>query len=126
MNDTVLRDYRICVLDDDADVLQSLRFLLETHGFTVRTFGDAAALLETIDPAEVDCLVVDYKMPRINGLEVAARLRQRHMTAPVILITGYPDRSLEARAAAAGIEHILLKPHLEDSLVACVRQLSGR
>ncbi len=121
MEDAASPAYRICVLDDDPDVLQSLRFLLETHGFAVRTFSTAAALLSVVDPAEVDCLVVDYKMPQMNGLDVTIRLRQRNVTAPVILITGYPDRYLEAKAAAAGVNHFLLKPYLEDSLVTCVR-----
>lgn len=127
MDDFVAERYRICVLDDDPDVLQSLRFVLETHGFMVRTFSGADRLFNAIDPKEFDCLVLDYKMPQMNGLDITIRLRQQNVTTPVILITGYPDRSIETKAVAAGVNHILLKPHLEDSLVACVREaIAGR
>lgn len=126
MTDAIATKSRICVLDDDLDVLQSLRFLLETHGFEVRTFSAAVALLTSIDPDDVDCLVIDYKMPHLNGLDVAVRLRQRNITAPIVLITGYPDRHMAEKAAAVGIHHILFKPHLEDSLVTHVREAITR
>ncbi len=116
-------EHKICILDDDPDVLQSLRFLLETHGFGVRTFSAAASLLSSADLENVDCLVIDYKMPHMDGLAVAVRLRQRNIAAPIVLITGYPDQHIEAKAAAAGVSHILFKPHLEDSLVSRVREV---
>lgn len=126
MTDLAITKHKICVLDDDPDVLQSLRFLLETHGFGVRTFSAAVALLTSIDPDDVDCLVIDYKMPYMDGLEVAVRLRQRNIAAPIVLITGYPDQHMAEKAAAAGIDHILFKPHLEDSLVTRVRDAISR
>ena len=126
MTDTIATKSRICVLDDDLDVLQSLRFLLETHGFEVRTFSAAVALLTSIDSDYVDCLVIDYKMPHMDGLDVAVRLRQRNIAAPIVLITGYPDRHMAEKAAAVGIHHILFKPHLEDSLVTHVREAITR
>jgi FixJ family two-component response regulator len=126
MTDLATTKHKICVLDDDPDVLQSLRFLLETHGFGVRTFSAAVALLTSIDPDDVDCLVIDYKMPHMDGLEVAVRLRQRNIAAPIVLITGYPDQHMAEKAAAAGIDYILFKPHLEDSLVTRVRDAISR
>ncbi|MEH6952753.1 response regulator (plasmid) [Nitrobacter sp. NHB1] len=125
MTDRTTTKHKICVLDDDPDVLQSLRFLLETHGFEVRTFSAAAPLLTSIDLDGVDCLVIDYKLPCMNGLDVAARLRQRNVVAPIILITGYPDQHIAEKAAAAGIDYILFKPHLE-SLVTRVREAISR
>jgi FixJ family two-component response regulator len=111
----------VYVVDDDTDVLGSLRFLLETDGFDVRTFRSAAALLSGSVPGDVDCFVIDYKMPAMSGIDLAARLRNRHATTPIILITGYPDESIQEKAAAAGIRHVLLKPHLEESLVTRIR-----
>jgi two-component system, LuxR family, response regulator FixJ len=111
----------IYVVDDDAGVLGSLRFLLETDGFTVRTFRSGAALLNAALSTGVDCFVIDYKMPDINGIDLASRLRGRNITAPVILITGYPDENIGTRAAAAGVGHVLRKPLLEDSLVKQIR-----
>ena len=111
----------VYVVDDDADVLGSLRFLLETDGFNVRTFRNGAALLNAVRSTGVDCFVIDYKMPDMNGIELASRLRHRDMAAPIILITGYPDENISVRAAAAGVRDVLLKPLLDESLVARIR-----
>ena len=111
----------VYVVDDDADVLGSLRFLLETDGFNVRTFRNGPALLNALRATGVDCFVIDYKMPDMNGVELATRLRHRDISAPIILITGYPDENISARAAAAGVRDVLLKPHLEESLVTSIR-----
>ena len=111
----------IYVVDDDTDVLGSLRFLLETDGFDVRTFRSAAALLNGNDAGKVDCFVIDYKMPAMSGIDLANRLQSRHEGTPIILITGYPDENIQEKAAAAGIRDVLLKPHLEESLIGRIR-----
>jgi two-component system, LuxR family, response regulator FixJ len=111
----------VYVVDDDTDVLGSLCFLLETDGFEVRTFRSGVALLTAIATGEVDCFVIDYKMAPMNGLDLAGRLRDRDSDTPIILITGYPDANILEKAAAAGIHHVLLKPHLEESLVDRIR-----
>jgi FixJ family two-component response regulator len=111
----------IYVVDDDIDVLGSLRFLHETDGFEVRTFRNGPALLNGSVAGEADCFVIDYKMPVMSGIELAHRLRNRHAGTPIILITGYPDENIEEKAATAGIRHVLLKPHLEESLVGRIR-----
>jgi two-component system, LuxR family, response regulator FixJ len=111
----------VYVVDDDTDVLGSLRFLLETDGFDVRTFRSGATLLNEVVTGEVDCFVIDYKMPNINGIELAGRLRNRDIDAPIILITGYPDEHILEKASAAGIHHVLLKPHIEENLATRIR-----
>jgi two-component system, LuxR family, response regulator FixJ len=111
----------VYVVDDDADVLGSLRFLLEADGFDVRTFRSAASLLNAVRSTDIDCFVIDYKMPDMNGIDLARRLRSRNIATPVILITGYPDENITARAEAAGVRHVLLKPMLEESLISRVR-----
>ena len=113
----------VYVVDDDTDVLGSLRFLLETDGFDVRTFRSAAALLNGNAAGKADCFVIDYKMPAMSGIDLANRLRNRQAGTPIILITGYPDENIEEKAAAAGIRHVLLKPHLEESLVSRIRSV---
>lgn len=126
MTELTITTHKICVLDDDPAVLQSLRFLLETNGFRVRTFSAAVTLLTSIDPDDVDCLVIDYKLPHMDGLDVAVRLRQQNVAAPIVLITGYPDQHMAENAAAAGIDCILFKPHLDDSLALRVREAISR
>jgi FixJ family two-component response regulator len=126
MTELTIAKHKICVLDDDPAVLQSLRFLLETHGFKVRTFSTAVTMLTSIEPDDVDCLVIDYKLPHMDGLDVAALLRQRNVAAPIVLITGYPHQHMAEKAAAASIDYILFKPHLEESLVTRVREIISR
>src|SRR5215475_6420275 len=107
----------IYVVDDDSDVLGSLQFLLETDGFDVRTFKSGEALLRDGASDHADCFVIDYKMPNMNGLDLVRRLRNRDISAPVILITGYPDEHISEKAATAGILHVLRKPLLDESLI---------
>jgi two-component system response regulator FixJ len=111
----------VYVVDDDFGVLGSLRFLLETDGFEVETFMSGPALLNAVASKEADCFVIDYKMPNIDGIDLASQLHNRGLAAPIILITGYPDDNISAKAAVVGVHHVLLKPHLEESLVARVR-----
>ena len=112
----------VFVVDDDAAVLGSLRFLLETDGFAVRTFRSGTALLNAGGAPGADCYVIDYKMPDINGIELAGRLRQSDEGTPVILITGYPDENISTRAAAAGVKDVVLKPLLDENLVKRIRR----
>jgi FixJ family two-component response regulator len=111
----------VFVVDDDAAVLGSLRFLLETDGFAVRTFRSGTALLNAKGAPGADCYVIDYKMPDINGIDLAGRLRKSDGDTPVILITGYPDENIASRAAAAGVEDVVLKPLLDESLLKRIR-----
>jgi two-component system response regulator FixJ len=111
----------VYVVDDDPGVLGSLRFLLETDGFDVKTFRSGAALLDGLTSNGPDCFVIDYKMPNMNGIDLAGILRTRAPVAPIILVTGHPDENIPEKAAIAGLHHVLLKPHLEESLVARIR-----
>ena len=111
----------VYVVDDDFGVLSSLRFLLETDGFDVGAFRSGSALLNAVASNGADCFVIDYKMPNMSGIDLAKRLRNRGIDTPIILITGYPDEDILAKATAAGIHHVLLKPHLEESLVTHIR-----
>ena len=119
----------IFVVDDDPDVLLSLKFMLETEGFQVRTFPSGPALLDSGLPAPVDCLIIDYKMPSMDGLDLVRQLRARKVRAPVVLITGYPYDGVEAKAAASGVRHVVLKPHIDVSLLthitAAMREEGG-
>jgi two-component system response regulator FixJ len=109
----------VYAVDDDPDVLASLRFLLETEGFAVKTFANGSALLSSSLPGPSDCLVIDYWMTGIDGLELIRHLRDRDVSSPVVLVTVY--EGIAAKAAAAGIRHVVMKPHIAENLVAHVR-----
>src|ERR1700686_1776138 len=115
----------VYVVDDDFGVLSSLRFLLETDGFEVEAFRSGSALLNVAASKGADCFVIDYKMPNMSGIELTERLRNRGIDTPIILITGYPDEDILAKATAAGMQNVLLKPHLEESLVTRIRGAIG-
>jgi FixJ family two-component response regulator len=99
-------------------VLSSLRFLFEIEGYKVKTFADGEHLLAGPPPQPDDCLLIDYKLGPIDGLEVVRQLRERNVATPVVLITIY--EGLEKRAAALGVSHVLQKPHLEENVVCRV------
>jgi two-component system, LuxR family, response regulator FixJ len=109
------------VVDDDAAVRSSLKFILEVEGFQVRVFASGQDLLNEESLPDPGCLVVDYHMPGMNGLELVAQLRDRQVLVPAILITPAPSQNLRDRAAAAGIS-IVEKPLLGSRLLDSIRE----
>jgi FixJ family two-component response regulator len=117
------RSELIFVVDDDYDVRQSLTFFLEVEGFQVLAFPNAKKLLNFNECGNAECFIIDYKMQPIDGIELAESLRHIGIKAPIILITGFPDMRIEAKAKAVGVSTVLLKPHLEDSVVRSLREV---
>ena len=109
------------VVDDDSAVRESLKFMLEVEGFQVRVYSSAEELLNEDSLPEPGCLVVDYHMPGMNGLELVVQLQGRDVQIPAILITPDPSENLRNRAAAAGIS-IVEKPLLGSRLLDSIRQ----
>jgi FixJ family two-component response regulator len=109
----------VAVVDDDLAVLDSLKFLLVTAGYTVAAYNSATAFLDDrlTRPA---CLIVDQHMPGMTGLELVARLREEEDAAvPALLITGAPSAAIEARARRLGIE-MLEKPPAEHDVLTFI------
>ena len=104
------------VVDDDPDVLDSMRCLFEAAGEEVRTYSSAAAFLAD-EAARPDCIILDQHMPRMTGLELAARLREAGVGVPMLLVTGSFSAAVAARAAALGIEAVLEKPPAAEALL---------
>ena len=117
----------VLVVDDDAAVRHSLKFVLELEGLDVRLYEGGADLLAAGDLPANGCLVVDYCMPAMNGVELMDRLRGRRVSLPAILITAKASRDLRERAARSGFRQVLEKP-LEDGLlvdsIRCALDLS--
>jgi two-component system response regulator FixJ len=113
---------KVVLVDDDPAVLSSLQFLLELEGFDVITFKNGQELLSQPVLPNRGCFVIDYSMPLMNGLELLARLRARRSMLPAILITGQADRSIDQRAARAGVIQVLRKPQINDGLVKSIRE----
>ena len=100
----VTRTIRVMVVDDTDHVRRMLTSMLSLDGYAV--VGDAAsgqAALDVIDEADPDIVVVDYKMPGMDGLTTARKIRERRASQVMILYTAYIDETLEQAAADAGI-----------------------
>jgi two-component system response regulator FixJ len=104
----------VIVVDDDAAVRQSLKFALEMEGLDVRLYESGDQLLADADLPATGCLVVDYYMPTMNGVELMERLRRRAVKLPAILITARATKDMHKRATQSGFRQVLEKP-LEDS-----------
>lgn len=116
---------QVIVVDDDPAVTHALEFAFGLEGFDVRSHRDAESLLRDGVGPGVGCLVLDYALPGMNGLELLERLRAAGVGLPAILITTNPRAALRQRAAAAGAP-IVEKPLLSDALLEAVRSAVGR
>ncbi|MGD9884411.1 MAG: response regulator FixJ [Reyranella sp.] len=114
------------VIDDDADVRQSLAFLLSTAGLAVRVHDSAVAFLGVIDEVQAGCVVTDIRMPQIDGLELQRRLRAQGSKLPVIVMTGHGDVALAVEAMKAGAVDFIEKPFDDDVLLAAIRMALSR
>lgn len=108
------------VIDDDADVRDSLSFLLEAAGMTVRAFESAVAFLDALPGIGKGCVVSDVRMPGISGTELLAKLKAAGNGMPVIIITGHGDVALAVEAMKLGAFDFIEKPFDDDTIVASV------
>jgi two-component system, LuxR family, response regulator FixJ len=115
----------VLVVDENEAVRNSLKTSLEVEGFAVRGCTDGADLLNTGELPGTDCLVVDYNLTDLTGLEVLDELRDRDVSVPAILITSCPNQALRDRAAAAGAR-LVEKPLLGAALAANIRDVLER
>jgi two-component system response regulator FixJ len=111
----------VLVVDDDPAVRNSLKFSLEVEGFTVRAYSDPYELLNETDLPAKSCLLIDYYMPAMNGLELLTRLRDRGVSIPAMVITSHPNRKLRERIASAGVP-MIEKPFLGNVLMERIRE----
>jgi FixJ family two-component response regulator len=100
----------ILVVEDDDDVRNSIRMLLEAEGYRVREFASAEVFLAATDGREADCLLLDFQMSGLSGLDLLEALRAQGVTVPAIIITADTNPPKE-RCARAGVLAVLRKPH---------------
>ena len=111
----------ICVVDDDAAVRNALKFALEVEGLDVRVYDGAVSLLNDPNAPPCGCLVVDYRMPVMDGLELIGVLRGRGVEAPAILVTGRANKQLRAQAEKLGVYCLIEKPLSDNALLDSIR-----
>jgi two-component system response regulator FixJ len=108
------------IVDDDEALRRALHRLLRASGYTAPTYATAAAFLEAA-PRLTGCVLLDLRMPDIDGLEVQAQLTRRGIRLPVIVVTGHGDIPTAVQVMKAGALDFLEKPIDEDGLLAAVR-----
>src|SRR6516164_2909888 len=107
----------VYIVDDDQAVRDSLSFLLESKGYLVKIFGSAVDFLAAASALSIGCLIVDIRMPEMDGLELQERLKARALGFPVILITGHADVPLAVRAMKAGAVDFIEKPFASETIL---------
>jgi two-component system, LuxR family, response regulator FixJ len=112
----------VYIIDDDADVRQSLALLGRSVGLNVETYHSAVAFLEALSPVCEGCLVLDIRMPGMSGLDLQQVLNERQCRLPIIFITGHGDVAMAVRAMRAGAFDFIEKPFRDQDLLDRINQ----
>ncbi len=115
----------IALVDDDRNILTSVSIALQTEGFLTRVYSDGETALKALVDNPPDLAVLDIKMPRMDGLELLRRLRERS-AVPVIFLTSKDDELDEALGLAMGADDYIAKPFSQRLLIARIRAILRR
>ena len=115
----------IALVDDDRNILTSVSMALEAEGFKVRTYNDGAEALRGIGAQPVDLVVLDIKMPRLDGMETLSRLR-RTSAVPVIFLTSRDEEIDEVLGLKMGADDYIRKPFSQRLLIERIRAVLRR
>ena len=110
----------IYVVDDDISICRSLSLLLTANGFKVETFNNAAGFLGFKHPKVLSCLILDIRLPNINGFALQEIMAQRGIITPIIFITGHGNIQMSVKAIKAGAVDFLPKPFTEKQLLSSI------
>ncbi|NRB35222.1 MAG: response regulator transcription factor [Rhodobacteraceae bacterium] len=117
---------RIALVDDDRNILTSVAMTLENEGFEVETFNDGQSALDAFNKSMPDMAVLDIKMPRMDGMDLLQRLRQKTNQLPVIFLTSKDDEIDEVLGLRMGADDYVKKPFSQRLLVERIRALLRR
>ena len=115
----------IALVDDDRNILTSVSIALQAEGFVTRLYSDGEAALKALVENPPDIAILDIKMPRMDGLELLRRLREKSMV-PVIFLTSKDDELDEALGLAMGADDYIAKPFSQRLLIARIRAILRR
>jgi FixJ family two-component response regulator len=110
----------ISIIDDNDSVRESLRRLMRTVGFAVNVFASAEEFLNSDRLRNTDCLILDVRLPGMDGLDLQRYLANSHSEIPIIFITSYEDDEVRARAFNAGAVAYFFKPFNDEDLLNAI------
>lgn len=110
------------VVDDEESIRRSVGFMLKTSGYQVETWTSGQAFLKEVRHAAQGCILLDIRMPEVDGLEVQSALAERGVTMPVVIMTGHGDISIAIRAMKAGAVDFLEKPFEKAALISAIEE----
>jgi FixJ family two-component response regulator len=115
-----MSEQTVLVVDDDPAIRNSVADLLESEGYRVQAYAEAADFLDAAPPAMPSCLILDMQMPQLDGMSVLQHMNRRQLALPVIFLTGHGTIPLSVAAMKAGAKEFLTKPVDPDALLAAV------
>lgn len=122
-----MRDQRLVhIIDDEDSVRNSIGFMLQTTGYSVRSWPSGAFFLRELKNAEPGCILLDIRMPEMDGLQVLQQLNARGANMPVIVLTGHGDVSIAVKAMRAGAVDFLEKPFEAEHLLCAIGKAFDR
>ncbi|MEM9669132.1 MAG: response regulator [Pseudomonadota bacterium] len=111
----------VLIVDDDEAILYSTSFMLRNAGFSVKTYPDGPPFLDDLDAdKEGTCVLLDVRMPKMDGLSVLREVRARGVHMPIIILTGHGDVSTAVSAMRAGATDFLEKPYKKEMLLSSI------
>ena len=116
----------VYVVDDDTAVLNAIDLFLRSHGLKTRIYTSAAAFLEAFRPHPPQCLLLDVRMPDMDGLTLLKTLKSRAVSTPVIMLTGHGDVPMAVRAIKLGAYDFFQKPFNDTDLLQCILKALDR
>jgi FixJ family two-component response regulator len=116
----------VFIIDDDADLRASIQDLLESVGLRSESFGTAEEFLSSERPDAPSCLVLDVRLPGVNGLDFQRRLADTGIQIPIIFVTGHGDIPMTVKAMKSGAVEFLTKPFQDRDLLGAIRQALER
>jgi FixJ family two-component response regulator len=112
------RQWRIALVDDDVAVLRALARMLTLRGYSVTTFNSAEEFLATVEQYRPEMVLLDLRMPKIDGLALQSLLVDRGVDVPIVFLSGHGDVATSVRAIRGGAVDFLEKPCDESTLLA--------
>ena len=115
-------DLKVYVVDDHEAVRDSLQALLVSVGWDARTFASGDEFLSAFDPSDQGCLLLDLRLPDINGIDLQKRLTKQGSKLRTIMISGHGDVPMAVMAMKAGAVDFIEKPYTDEVILKCVEQ----